>query len=257
MINLRSRTMRAARLERLYQRHVPPCHPDVGCTYCEATPYIGPPPTCEWHVPLCNKANGCWMCEAAPFEVKKKSGWYPNLLGSPRQMTPPSSPPKSPEKPKGPCPAGDACVCFQKWNCWMCGRCRNGCIPPCQQAVNGIKAAEYCRQQEEVRKVKQQTCDPWQFPSKFGATPAAQTQPDSEAEDTSAEPFSYAFILPCPGEGLGGTGEYCASGNLCNYCQLCKVCGHCSPSCPKYFDLAPYTSGFSSMTPLVSNTCFE
>ena len=145
-MSFRSGVMRAGWLERVYERHVPPCHPDKKCLHCEATPSIGPLPTCEWHVPLCNKANKCWMCEAAPFEVKKKFGWYPHLLDSPRKMAPPSSPPKSPEKPEGPCPAGEDCHCFQNWNCWMCGRCKKGCIPPCQQAVNGIKAAEYCKQ---------------------------------------------------------------------------------------------------------------
>ena len=97
----------------------------------------------------------------------------------------------------------------------------------------------------------------WQFPPRFGATPAAQPSPHPEEADSPAQPFSYAFILPCPGEGLGGTWEYCASGNLCYQCQLCKVCKHCSPSCPGYIDLAPNSPGFSSMTLSVSIDFFE
>ena len=241
-------------LEKNYQRHNPPCHPDVGCPWCEATPFIGPPPTFEWHVPLCNRANGCLMCEAAPYEVKKKLGWFPKSFGSPRPNTPPSSPPKSPEKPKGPCPAGEDCVCFQNWNCWMCGRCRNGCIPPCQQAVNGIKAAEYCKQQQALRKAKQQTCDPWQVPYWPEATSSPPLPPSSKA--TNDKPVTYNFIRPCPGEGLGGTWEYCASANLCYSCELCKVCGHCFPSCPEYLDMSASPPAPPSRTPSVSNLTF-
>ena len=77
---------------------------------------------------------------------------------------------------------------------------------------------------------------------------------DPEGYEASAQPFAYALLLPCPGEGLGGTGEYCASGNLCIYCQQCKVCGHCTPTCPEFVDLAFYTAGFSSLIPSVSIT---
>ena len=194
------------------------------------------------------------MCEAAPYEVKKKLGWFPKSFGSPRPNTPPSSPPKSPEKPKGPCPAGEDCVCFQNWNCWMCGRCRNGCIPPCQQAVNGIKAAEYCKQQQALRKAKQQTCDPWQVPYWPEATSSPPLPPSSKA--TNDKPVTYNFIRPCPGEGLGGTWEYCASANLCYSCELCKVCGHCFPSCPEYLDMSASPPAPPSRTPSVSNLTF-
>ena len=177
---------------RRYERHAPPCHADVGCFICEATPYIGPPPTCEWHVPLCNRGNGCWMCEEAPYEVKKKYGWFPNPLGSPKKFTPPSSPQKS-TKPME---------------------------PSCSVAAQA---------------------------------PLSQSDAESPQETPESKQwYSYAFVVPCPGEGLGGTGEYCATNNLCNLCLLCKVCGHCSTSCAEYIDMVQYTSGSSSMTQSVS-----
>ena len=180
------------------------------------------------------------------------------------KMTPPNSPPKSP-KPVGPCPAGDKCVCSKNFNCWKCGRCRNGCIPPCPQAVAARASAEWCRKREEERKTQHEPCGPWQFPSHSGGIQAPpspshkdspQQQPESQQQPEFQQWYSYAFILPCPGEGVGGTGEYCATNNLCNLCLLCKVCGHCSRSCPEYFDMVPYTSEPSSNTKSVSSHFF-
>ena len=88
--------------------------------------------------------------------------------------------------------------------------------------------------------------DPWESPPRSRAYP--DTQRLQETHDSSEDPF-YSFIFPCPGEGLGGTWEYCASRNLCNECQLCKVCRHCSPSCPEHINMP---SKSSSMTPSVS-----
>ena len=46
-----------------------------------------------------------------------------------------------------------------------------------------------------------------------------------------------SFILPCPGEGKGGLGEYCPVKNLCSYCENCQVCGHCTTECPGYINI--------------------
>lgn len=83
------------------------------------------------------------------------------------------------------------------------------------------------------------------------ASPAAQVSSRLQAHDSAVDPF-YSFMLPCPGEGLGGTWEYCAERNLCIDCQLCKVCGHCLPSCPEYVDLGLNSPRLSSMAPSVS-----
>ena len=118
-------------------------------------------------------------------------------LTPPRPAYMPISSPKTGAVPKDTflqkesCPAADDCVCFHdgQMMCWTCGRCINGCIPPCKQAMNNKNIA--------------------------------QTLSAPESHETVTQPFTYALIFPCPGEGLAGTGEYCATRNLCNECLLC------------------------------------
>ena len=98
-ISFRSRVMSAEKLESIdkyHERHIPPCHADVACIRCEATPYIGPPPTCEWHIPLCHRSDGCPLCDAAPPEAR---GPPPNPLGSPLGHGWAVTPPRSPSLP--------------------------------------------------------------------------------------------------------------------------------------------------------------
>ena len=86
------------------------------------------------------------------------------------------------------------------------------------------------------------TSGPTKQPSQNEESLLAGTQPPS--------PISYDLTIPCPGQGLGGTWEVCAWGNVCSVCTLCKVCGHCQPTCPEYIDL---TASSSPPPPQVSD----
>ena len=85
--------------------------------------------------------------------------------GPSRHTTPPLTPPNpkrhdvrpTPPRPKSNkkklvCPAGNKCDCGTDWDCPTCGRCIEGCTPPCPEALKQIeKEKMYKKLWEEVR----------------------------------------------------------------------------------------------------------
>ena len=92
--------------------------------------------------------------------------------------------------------------------------------------------------------------DFWESPPRIRGSSVPQTPKNPETNSSSVDPNfdQYAFVFPCPGEGMGGIGEHCSLRNLCLECGLCTVCGHCSCSCPDYINMPSKPL----MTPLVS-----
>ena len=140
----RSNALKIAYLEKCYKykQCVVPCPPDEWCWYCEATPCIRPPPTCDWHAPRCPEGRICFLCPAAP---KVPHTIPPHPLGEWDSDASVPSRPTSPEPTHtysltSPCPGEGLGDSFENCppNNWCngCMKCKvcDPCFAPCPEA---------------------------------------------------------------------------------------------------------------------------
>ena len=190
-----------------------------------------------------------------------KSGQGRKESAHPAPSTEPTNPrtrqtaqPETSMMRKGPCPAGNKCTCGDGWECHSCRRCPNGCLLPCPEAVEQTQPTEESPTQDsswsQYSGPPEESRDLWESLPRIRGSSVPQTPKNPETNSSSIDPNfdQYAFVFPCPGEGMGGIGEHCSLRNLCLECGLCKVCGHCSRSCPDYINMPSKPL----MTPLVS-----
>ena len=123
--------------------------------------------------------------------------------GPSRHTTPPLTPPNpkrhdvrpTPPRPKSNkkkvvCPAGNKCDCGTDWDCPTCGRCIEGCAPPCPEALKQIeKEKMYKKLWEEVRG-EAPSADPAQPGTSSGSRQPATLelqQPDADQTPPRSE----------------------------------------------------------------------